>query len=82
MLLTIIKLLGQSLKLNACYYGCRLNIHFFSVGINGVVAPPFLAFFAARFSFKVMAGFFIASRLLFRSFDMVILRIGMSDMSI
>ncbi len=61
---------------------CRLNIYFFSEGITGVVAPLFLAFFAARFSFKVMAGFFIASLLLFRSFDMVILRTGMSGMSI
>ncbi len=57
---------------------CWLNIHFFSVGIIEVVTPLFLAFFAARFSFKVIAGFFIASLLLFRSFDMVILQIGMS----
>jgi len=41
-----------------------------------VVVPLFLALFAARFSLKDMAGFFFASLLLLRSFDMVILRIG------
>ena len=37
--------------------------------------PSFLAFFAARFSFKDMADFFLGSLLLLRSFVMMALRI-------
>jgi hypothetical protein len=33
--------------------------------------PPFFACLAARFSLSVIAGFFIGSRLLLRSFDMI-----------
>ena len=47
--------------------------YFFSAGRKAGLLS-FFAFFAARFSFKDMAGFFIPSFLVFRSFDMVILR--------
>jgi hypothetical protein len=47
--------------------------YFFSFDRN-TTFDSFLAFFAARFSFKFMTGFFFASLLLFRSFDMVFLR--------
>jgi len=57
----------------------RWENYFFSDGRN-VTLVSFLAFFAARFSFKDMTGFFMASLLLLRSFDMVILRIKVSCM--
>jgi hypothetical protein len=38
----------------------------------------FLDFFAAFFSFGVMAGFFLVSLLLFCSFDMVSLRVNVA----
>ena len=53
----------------------RPTYSFFSDAIKDELVS-FLAFLAARFSFKVRAGFFLASLLLFRSLDMVILQMG------
>ena len=52
----------------------RYDYYFFS-GERKVDLVSFLAFFAARFSFKDIAGFFLASLLLLRSLVMVTLRI-------
>ena len=53
----------------------RPTYAFFSDAIKDELVS-FLAFLAARFSFKVRVGFFLASFLLFRSLDMVILQMG------
>lgn len=52
----------------------RQENYFFSVA-RKTDLESFLAFFAARFSFKDMTGFFMASLLGLRSFDMANLRI-------